>query len=310
MTNMDFLLDFEPLDTAMRADYAARLSRETERGCEFTFANLYFWGDQRVCPFADGYLFFACFGKRQMYLFPLVGEEHLGEALNATLADASARGIPYCVTGMGPRAKAWMEQAYPDRFRFFHSEGSLDYVYDIDDLAFLAGKKYDGKRNHLRRFEADHPNAVAEPVCTENIPAVRRMAKAWFSARLAKDPDADMHGEERAISLALDNFDAMALEGLLLREGDEVLAFTIASRLREDTFDVHFEKARAEVTGAYAAINNRFALYLREKYPEVRYLNREEDMGIPGLRKAKESYHPHHRVEKWWARLKEQCDEE
>jgi hypothetical protein len=83
----------------------------------------------------------------------------------------------------------------------------------------------------------------------------------------------------------------------------------MASRLSEDTMDIHFEKARDHVDGAYAAINQAFAKYLREKYPEIRYLNREDDIGLEGLRKAKLSYNPAFLVEKYWARLWEEEDE-
>ena len=95
----------------------------------------------------------------------------------------------------------------------------------------------------------------------------------------------------------------------LLMEGDRLLAFAMGSRLSADTMDIHFEKAREDVDGAYAVINCEFARYLRQKYPWLQYLNREEDMGIEGLRKAKLAYCPDHMVEKWWACLLEDgCD--
>ena len=80
---------------------------------------------------------------------------------------------------------------------------------------------------------------------------------------------------------------------------------TIASRLSQDTLDVHFEKARADIQGAYVAINCSLARYIRDKYPDIKYLDREEDMGLEGLRRAKRSYHPHHMVKKYWACLLE-----
>ena len=89
-------------------------------------------------------------------------------------------------------------------------------------------------------------------------------------------------------------------------DGGEVVAVTLGSRMTEDTVDVHFEKALSYVDGAYTAINCEFARYIRGKYPEVRFLNREEDMGLEGLRKAKESYLPHHMMEKCWAHLLEE----
>ena len=93
-------------------------------------------------------------------------------------------------------------------------------------------------------------------------------------------------------------------------ENGTVLAMAIGSRLNEDTFDIHFEKALEDVDGAYAAINQAFARHLREKYPTLKFLDREDDMGLPGLRKAKLSYHPHHLVVKFWARLWEDVDED
>ena len=79
----------------------------------------------------------------------------------------------------------------------------------------------------------------------------------------------------------------------------------MGSRLTQDTFDVQFEKAQANIQGAYPAINYEFARYIREKYPDIKYLDREEDMGLEGLRKAKQSYYPHHMIEKCWACLLE-----
>ena len=95
----------------------------------------------------------------------------------------------------------------------------------------------------------------------------------------------------------------------MLLDGGELLAVTLGTSLNETTFDVNFEKARADVDGAYTVINQEFARYLRQKYPALRYLNREDDLGLEGLRKAKESYCPDHLVEKCWACLLEAgCD--
>ena len=101
----------------------------------------------------------------------------------------------------------------------------------------------------------------------------------------------------------------LEVKNITLKNGEEILAFTIASRMSPTTFDVHFEKAKDNIQGAYTAINNEFARHLRNKFPEVEFLNREEDMGIEGLRKAKESYRPHHLTEKYIAFPVEASDE-
>ena len=111
--------------------------------------------------------------------------------------------------------------------------------------------------------------------------------------------------ERAAINKALRDYDIIDLDGMIIVYEDRPIAFTIGSRISNNTFDVHFEKAMSGINGAYAAINYEFARYIRDKYPDIKYLNREEDMGIEGLRKAKESYKPHHMVEKCWAHLLE-----
>ena len=130
-------------------------------------------------------------------------------------------------------------------------------------------------------------------------------ANEWFITKEKENPDGDYMMEKAAIKKAFKHYFEIGLEGLIIVSRGEVLALTMGSMLSTDTFDVQFEKAKSDVNGAYTVVNYEFARYIREKYPNVRFLNREEDMGIEGLRKAKESYKPHHLVEKCWAHLVE-----
>lgn len=301
-------IEFRPVTLQDKALYERYLSESGERGCEFSFANVFLWGEQSLALLHGQLILFARFGDRLVYPYPL-GSGDKKAAIDAIIADARARDIPCRISGLCAEARETLDALYPDLFCYKCSEGSFDYVYDINDLADLAGKKYHGKRNHLHRFHDARPNAAAVPLTEDNLPRVRAMADEWYRARYADDPEADFRMEQSALENAFLHFRALALEGLVLQDGEEVLAFTMASRLSEDTFDVHFEKARADVQGAYTAINCEFARYLREKYPAVRYLDREEDMGIEGLRRAKQSYHPHHMVRKCRACLSENCDE-
>lgn len=111
--------------------------------------------------------------------------------------------------------------------------------------------------------------------------------------------------EQSAIRKAIRHRQSLGLEGLLLRVNGEIAAMTLGSPLSETVFDVHFEKALDCYEGAYAAINRAFARYIRDKYPAAMYLNREDDMGLEGLRKAKLSYNPACLHEKYWACLLE-----
>lgn len=180
-------------------------------------------------------------------------------------------------------------------------------MYNIDDLAELRGKKFQQKRNHLNRFEQNYPDWRVAPITGETMSDAAAVIEKWFRTKRETDPEMDLGLEQVALRRAFENFDALELEGLVLYAGGEPVAVTVGSRLSQDTFDVHFEKARDEIQGAYGAINRAFARHLREKYPELRYLNREDDLGLPGLRKAKQSYNPAFMVEKCWAYLTEEA---
>lgn len=302
-------IEFRPITWRDRALYEEYFPDGTVRGCEFSFANLYLWGRQNMAVIDGHVVLFSHFDRRSVYPYP-VGTGDKRAVLGAIIADAQTRGISCRLTGLSAEARATVERLYPDRFSFYCDEGTFDYVYDINDLADLPGKKYHAKRNHIARFYEACPDAVAEPLTDQNCEAARAMIAAWFERKQAQNPTADYHLEQEAMEKAFRHREAVAMEGLLLRRGDEILALTMGNHFEEDTFDVNFEKATTDVPGAYAAINQAFARYLREKYPSLRYLDREEDMGIEGLRRAKRSYYPHHRIEKCWACLKEEAYED
>ena len=301
------MLNFQKITPQMRAEMEQYLL-PLGKSCEYTFTNLCIWGRQKA-TFRDGYLMlFSQFDRKNVYPFP-AGSGDIRPVLDAIIHDAGVRGIPCCITGLSQDNIATLEQLYPGKFRFQCDRESFDYVYNIDDLADLKGKKYQKKRNHINRFRTLYPDWRVEPLSSENIPAVQEMVCQWYELRQQEDPTASFNMEKLALDRAFKHYDALGLDGLALFDGDRVLAFSIASRLSSDTFDVHFEKARDDADGAYTAINQAFAQYLREKYPDIRYLDREEDMGLEGLRKAKLSYYPDHLTEKCWARLWEESDE-
>ncbi len=302
------MIDFQKLDPARREEYENFLFT-ADRRCEYAFANLCIWGRQRAA-FVDGFLtLFSQFDRKAVYPFPL-GEGEVIPVLDAIIDDAKQRGIPCCITGLNQEKCAFLEKHYPGRFRFYTDRDTFDYVYAIDDLADLKGRKFQKKRNHIHKFRTLFPDWRIEPITPANLAAVRELAGAWYAQRLQADPEGDYHLELIALNRALADPQRLGMEGLALYVGDQMAAFTLGSRLTEDTFDVHFEKALDIFDGAYPTINQSFAKYLQDKYPALRYLNREDDMGIPGLRKAKLSYNPAFLVEKHWARLWEDMDED
>ena len=302
------MIQFRRLDLSQKAAYDQYLKNNGLRGCEYSFANLYPWGRQQAA-FLGGYLvIFSQFNRRSVYPFP-VGEGELKPVLDAIIQDAHERGIPCYFSSMSQADCDTLESMYPGRFQFHSDRDTFDYLYDINDLAALRGRKYQRKRNHLHRFQAACPNYEAQILSADNLPAVKEMVDQWFAQRLQADPLEDFHLERQALKRAFSSLDALGMEGLVLQENGKILAMTIGSALSDSVFDVHFEKARLDVEGAYTAMNYEFARYLRSRYPSLRYLNREDDMGMEGLRKAKLSYYPAMLLEKHWAKLREDADE-
>ncbi len=294
------MIDFKRITLEDMELHRKYMAGEEERGCEYSFANLYLWGRQTMAEVDGCLVFFSQFSRRSVYPFP-VGSGDKKAAVDALIRDAHERGIPCRLTGATAEDRAWLETAYGDVFRIHSDRDSHDYVYLIDDLADTAGKKYHKKRGHLRKFEDAYPDYFVASLDKDNVVDAEALLEKWYSAR----EDEDFMMEKCAVKKALRDREALGLEIFLLYVGETVVALSVSSRIDEITFDVHFEKALTEFDGAYAMINRESARYLREKYPEVKFLNREEDMGIEGLRKAKSSYYPHHMVEKWWAHLTE-----
>ena len=257
------------------------------RGAEYTFANLYLWSffyGEIAC-----YRDFLCqrltYGGIHQYIYP-AGCGDVQPVLERLWEDARQWKKPFVLRSLTKDTMAVLQRLYPDRFVYTEDRDAFDYLYEIDTLAELAGRKYQAKRNHINRFLQAYPDWQVQPVTADSLGPCRELAERWYYAH----PDSE--ADRRALEKALDHFDDLAFEGLVLLDGETPLGFSMGNRISPDTFGVNFEKSYSEIQGAYALINREFARYIRQKYPEVRYLNREDDMGLEGLRKAKESYHP------------------
>jgi len=303
------MIDFQRMTPDQRDAYNAILFSSPERGCEYSFANLYLWGKQKVAFIHGCAAIFSHFHGRSVYPYP-IGPGDKKAVIEAILHDAELRGIPCRLTGITVRDKAELEALFPGVFLLCPNRDTFDYVYEIDHLADLRGKKYQSKRNHFNRFCATHPDHQVVPITKELLPQVKEFVDSWYARRRESDPQGDYVLESLALARTFNHCGELGMEGIVLMDDGKILAMTMASRLSDDTFDIHFEKAAEDGSGVYAAVNCQFARYLRLKYPDVRYLNREDDMGLEGLRSAKLSYRPHHMVEKYWAYVQEDIHED
>ncbi len=172
-------------------------------------------------------------------------------------------------------ARLFPEAAFTDQRDLY------DYLYRSDDLINLPGSKYHAKRNHIHAFTSTYSYEYVR-ITPDKLPLLRRCAEELYLK------DSRLPDEYEAIGELLDHFEALHLRaGLLLAEG-EPAAYSIGEKMCSDTALIHIEKADRSFEGAYAMINQLFS----SDFADCLYINREEDMDIPGLRKAKLSYHP------------------
>jgi len=294
------MIQFNEIQLENKTAYEQLLHNNTEHGCEYSFSNLFMWGTQQIAFWENHVLLFSEFDCHCFYPFP-VGLGDKKTVLEHLFQDATERNLCCCLTGLNSEDKLTLESLYPEKFYFHADRSNYDYVYDINSLADLKGRKLHRKRNHLKHFQKNHPNCAVEPITDENLDEVRNFISCWYKIKLEDTPDGDYHNEQSALEKALTFHKELGMEGLILKENDKILGFTMGSKMSPDTYDVHFEKARGDIDGAYTTINSSFANYIRSKHPHIAYLNREEDMGIAGLRKAKQSYFPHHLIKKYKA---------
>lgn len=300
------MIDFRTPQPSDKAWVDALLAQADYRGCDYNFTNLFVWSrayGQEIAQ-VDGFLVTHLCGRMGCsYMYP-AGSGDLAAAIDILAREADERRQPLRLVCLTTRQMEELDRLMPGRFAYEADRDGFDYLYDIDRLADLTGKKLHAKRNHINRFMDNNPSWVYEEITPQTLPECLEMDKEWYRRSMVREGAAeerDLGDEGIALRTAMDHYHALGLEGGLIRVYGEVVAFTMGDRLNSDTYDVHFEKAYGELQGAYAMINREFARWVRAKHPNVRYLNREDDMGVEGLRKAKESYYPDRMVEKYAA---------
>lgn len=258
-------------------------------GADYSFANLYIWrhayepeiafiGERMIIRMPKfGYIF--AYPKGSGDVEPIIEE---------LLEDAHSRGQKLIMRGLTPKTLEEFEPVYGAQFTIEENREDADYIYTVEKLRDLKGRKLSSKRNHIKHFER---NGEWEFKLIENGSDIDS-ARAFVSEFYKEKGDPDLVKEADAIEQMFENYEELGFFGGILYQNGEPVAFTAATQLDQLTMDVHFEKALPGVEGAYTMINREFVKAISEKFPDVEYINREEDMGLEGLRKAKESYHP------------------
>ena len=279
-------LTFHPLTLSDREAVQAVSLHAGRRNCNYTFANLVGWQfffDTEVCVLDDAVVLRYTFRGERVYTVCVATDIPI-ELIEALQEDSQGR-----LTIIG------LEDSQAQMLNQLHSNFTIEtepfrdqynYIYRRDTLASLRGRHLNAKRNHINRFRAEHPDFEYRPLTPDLFDECRHLAEIWREERQASET---ITAERRVMETIFTHWEALGMMGGSIYVDQTMVAFTYGAAITTDTFDICVEKADRRVEGAFAIINQQFAQHLPEQYI---FLNREEDMGLPGLRKAKLSYHP------------------
>lgn len=228
-------------------------------------------------------------GDNNVYKLPIGG--NLDAGLNYIRKIENGE-LPVFWHTEGSRLNEFKEK-YGNKYLFVEDRDSFEYIYLRCDLVYLSGKKYHSKRNYIHQFDKMY-NWHFELLNDNNKERIRNCAYKWYSSK-EKHGDKTLAIEKEIINFLLDNYKELNIKGGCIVAGGNTVAFSLGYEINNQVFDVCIEKALPEYAGAYSVINREFA-----KSVEYKYFNREEDLGIDGLRKSKLSYHPIFLVKKYY----------
>ncbi len=298
------MITFRNIELEDRDNINSKLQTQNYRASDLCFTNLYAWGKKFNTQFAvkDDWLFirFKDNNGRNSYLKP-IGTGDIKEGIEIILEDHKQFDTVFQIRGMTKQMVDEVEKAFPDKFDFTLNRSVSDYIYTTEKLIELKGKKLQSKRNHINRFKRE--NEWKYKSLTNNpelVDECKIMLDKWMAMNI-EEKDPSLIYDDFATTIMLENFDYLNLRGGLICVDNEIVAFSIGEPLTEDTIVVHVEKAFTSIHGAYTIINQKFAAHETEGYT---YINREEDMGVENLRRAKLSYQPDILLEKYNARFK------
>jgi len=284
------LSDFHPLDLADQALVSDYLRRFPPEISEHTFTNLFAWRAARPLWLAAALdaLVFASAAPGHPAVPAILFGPPVGPASVVGILDhyqlPGAIRLP-----AGPAALLRAAGREP-----VHDQDNDDYVYRVTDLAEMAGRRYAKKRNHIKQCLRNHV-CTYEPMDQDNVEECLAMQEKWCEVRQCQIYPG-LGNEDIAITETLRHFAQFSLLGGIIRIAGAVKAFAIAEPLNQDTAVWHFEKAMPEVEGLGQLITHWFARFALGAF---KFVNREQDLGLPGLRQAKESNFPDHRVAKF-----------
>ena len=259
------------------------------------FTSLYMWkdwgGKTTWDIIEDSLCIEKNFRSTVFTLLPIASTpEKLKRSINTLIERAKKKNASLCFREVNSEQAAFFKDNWGSLFKIQEVSDNANYIYRIADLVNLAGKPYGSKRNHINKLLRSGAELKLQKISPAILTECKEFLSAWMDSHPAKD-STQLISEYDATITALDNIETLGVTGACLRINNEIQGLTFGEPLNRDTVLIHIEKANAAIPGAYPYINQQF---LEQYWQDYTYVNREEDMGNPGLRKAKQSYHPSH----------------
>ena len=297
-------MDFKPIEISDKAYFKEALKNRQHEIINYNFSALFMF--QKWLPYQWAKVADAICIKGEDINFtafspPITpSDDNFIKATEEIINWFKETGKPFLMTEVTQLHLDILTKAFPNRFKIEENRSGANYIYKSSDLAFLKGRKFSAKRNHIHHFFRDHPNSELVPLTKELIPACLEVMENWYKAK--PKHDASMQSEKRCIELALAHFGQLDYQGACLMAGGKIAAFTLGEPLNDTTVAILVEKADYSYHGSFAVINSLFVQKYWLNYP---YINRDEDLGDEGMRTAKQSYHPYNLNMKYILRLRE-----
>lgn len=307
------MIDWRDITLEDKALIEEKICASGCHGADYGFANLFIWRKayRPKIAFCDDRLLVGM-PQWNVYAYPK-GDGEIRNSIELLFEEAHSLGNKLRIRGLTDKTLEEFLPLYGNRFEIIEDRDNADYIYTTDKLCDLPGRHLSSKRNHIKHFERNGAwefHKIAADSCgvftscegssCGKLSSIAE-AKAFVDEFYKEKNDPDLADEAGAIEEMFEHYETLGFLGGMLYQNGEPVAFTAGTRLDNEVFDTHFEKALPGVEGAYTMVNREFARLVRAEYPEIGAFNREEDMGIEGLRKAKLSYHPDILLMKYFA---------
>lgn len=295
-------MQFFDIDINTKETIKSFFNAQRVEASDMLFGNLYIWHFSRTIRYAithDCLVVLTKFPNESypFIFYPLGSGDRKGAI--ATMQEYFLDNqMPFSIRSLETNQSAELAQFFPNAFEITPNRDRFDYIYNVNELIALVGRTLHKKKNHLNRFFNLYPDFAYERVDSSNAMEVLEAYSTWFE--LGEKTDG-LKNEMLGIKATLQNFNALDMKGGIIRIDGKIAAFSLGEQINADSVVIHIEKGNTFYAGIYQAINQQF---LKNEWAHLRFVNREEDLGIEGLRKAKMSYKPARFVEKSTAILK------